>query len=213
VPAGVPEPRVVRDEAAGGLDAALAALEGGGLVVLPTDTVFGLAAKPEVSGATDRIFAAKRRPRKLTLPILVPDGERAAEVALLDDRAVHLAARYWPGPLTLVLPRTDLSRGWELGEERATVAVRIPDHPVALSLLRRTGPLAVTSANRSGEDTPEDCDGVLDALGDAVAVYLCGGPLPVGAASTVVDLTGRQHRVMREEAISAADIESSLREA
>ena len=209
---GVAEPQIFREAGEVSLEAAAVALAAGGLIVFPTDTVFGLAGDPAVSGATDAIFVAKERPRELTLPVLVPDVERAREVAVFDERAEALAATYWPGALTLVLPRTARSGGWDLGEEVSSVGVRMPDHPVARSLLVRTGPLAVTSANRSGEPTAEHCDGVVDALGNSVAVYLCGGPSPGGVASTVVDLTGTEARVLRTGTVPPAEIESSLRE-
>lgn len=200
---------IFREEGAG-LDAAGAALAAGGLVVFPTDTVYGLAAHPAVEGATRAVFAAKRRSIELTLPILVVDVAQARLVAVLDERAEALAARYWPGPLTLVLPRTEVSASWDLGREAASVGVRVPGHPAALSLLRRTGPLATSSANVSGEPAPDDCDGVLVALGDAVAVYLCWGSAPGGRASTVVDLTAGEPRVTRAGAIAASDLRAVL---
>ncbi len=193
-------------ESPAAIDTAVAALATGGLVVFPTDTMFGVAADPTVTGATEAVFAAKQRPRDLTLPILVAGLDQARAVVALDARAEALAARYWPGPLTLVLARTQSSRRWDLGEERETVGIRIPDHPVALALLRRTGPLAVTSANISGEPTPTDCDGVLTSLGEHVAVALCWGPPPHGRASTVVDLTGPDASVVRQGQISAVAI-------
>lgn len=205
------ESRVFREVGDDAVDAAEAALAAGLLVVFPTDTVFGLAADPAAPGATRSIFAAKQRSRELTLPVLVPDVERVRDVAVFDERAEELAEAYWPGAVTLVLPRTRLSSGWDLGEERASVGVRMPDHPVALSLLRRTGPLAVTSANRSGEPTPSGCDGVHHVLGDVVAVYLCDAVPPSGVASTVVDLTGSEARLIRSGAIPGAEIESLLR--
>jgi len=199
---------IFRTEAVEAVEAAATALAAGGVVVFPTDTVFGIAANPTVTGATGRIFAAKRRSREVTLPVLVAGLDQARDVAALDARAEALAARYWPGPLTLVLARSESSRRWELGEERATVGVRVPDHPVALAILRRTGPLAVTSANVSGEPTPVDLDGVLVSLGDHLAVAVGWGPAPRGRASTVVDLTGPVARLVREGEISAADIEA-----
>jgi L-threonylcarbamoyladenylate synthase len=206
----VTEPQVYIEEAGEGIDAAERALAAGRQVVFPTDTVFGLAAHPDAEGATRAIFAAKRRSRELTLPILVASMDQARSVAALDDRAEALSERYWPGPLTLVLRRTARSRRWDLGEEEASVGVRIPDHPVPLTVLRRTGPLAVTSANVSGEPTPADCDGVRAALGNAVAVYLCWGSPPGGQASTVVDLASGEPRVIREGVIPSEDLRSSL---
>jgi tRNA threonylcarbamoyl adenosine modification protein (Sua5/YciO/YrdC/YwlC family) len=185
----------------GALTAAEEALEQGGLVVVPTDTVYGLAARPDVPGSTDKVFAAKHRSQDLTLPILVPDEEDAADVGVLDERARALAAEFWPGGLTMILPRTDRSRPWDLGAARDTVGVRVPGHEVMLALLARTGPLAVTSANRSGETTPAECEEVRRALGVAVAVYLCEGRARLGVPSSILDLTGPDVRVVREGAI------------
>ena len=183
------------------MGAAVRALDEGQLVVLPTDTVYGVGARGDVPGATVRLFEAKRRPRGLTLPVLAADAGQAWAVAVPDDRARRMAARFWPGPLTLVLPRTEVAEGWDLGEARNTVGVRVPAHGVSQVLLRLTGSLPVTSANLSGEPTPPDCGEVRAVLGDAVAVYLCAGP-GGGAASTVLDLTGPSPRLLREGAIS-----------
>jgi len=188
------------------MEAAAAALSAGRLVVVPTETVYGLAADPMAAGATDRVFAAKRRPRELTLPILVADVEQARGVAALDSRAEALAAAFWPGALTIVTRRRGASSSWDLGAQRGSIGVRLPDHPVALSLLRRSGPLAVTSANVSGEPTALDCDGVLRDIGDHVAIALCWGPIPRGRSSTVVDVTGTEVQVLREGEISSAAI-------
>jgi L-threonylcarbamoyladenylate synthase len=189
--------------------AAASALGRGELVVLPTDTVYGVAARPDIPGATGRIFDTKRRPRGLTLPLLCAATAQVEDVASMDGRARVLARRFWPGGLTMVLPRTERSRAWDLGEERATVGVRIPAHRIARALLELTGPLAVTSANRSGEPTPDDCDGVRVALGNAVAVYLCEGHTG-GVASTVIDLTRPAVRVLRHGAIPATDVMAAL---
>jgi L-threonylcarbamoyladenylate synthase len=202
-------PEVFEAGAAGSLAATAEALARGELAVIPTDTVYGLAARPDFPEATARIFEAKRRPRDLTLPVLVPDLEAAVEVATLDGRARSLARGFWPGGLTVVLPRSARSWGWDLGSEAGTVAVRVPDHPVALDLLRRTGPLAVTSANRSGEPPAGGCEEAREALGDDVAVYLCAGRLP-GTASTVVALTEEPPRVLRIGAIPPEAVFGSL---
>ncbi|HEX2031051.1 MAG TPA: L-threonylcarbamoyladenylate synthase [Actinomycetota bacterium] len=188
-----------------GLEAAERAMAAGGLVVFPTDTVYGVAARPELTPATARLFDAKGRPRTLTLPVLAAALEQARTVAVFDARAEVLAERFWPGGLTIVLPRTERAAGWDLGDEGATVGVRVPAHEGALALLRRTGPLAVTSANRSGEPTPTTCEGVRQALGDAVAVYLCGGSTS-NAASTVVDLTGGQPRILRHGTLPGNEV-------
>lgn len=201
-------------ELTGPEEAALAtaeeALDRGELVVLPTDTVYGLAARPDLVEATGRLFRAKARPRGQTLPVLTATTEEARPVGSLGRQAARLAERFWPGGLTLVVPRRPAAASWDLGEERATVALRVPDHPVAQALLARTGPLAVTSANRSGMPTPTDCDGVRRELGDAVAVYLCAGtftPVP----STIVDLTGSEPRVLRAGALAPDEVLDALR--
>jgi L-threonylcarbamoyladenylate synthase len=192
------------------LDGAEQALEGGGLVVFPTDTVYGVAARPDVPGATGRVFEAKRRPWQRTLPVLCADLGQVKEVATMDRRARSLAERFWPGGLTLILRRSERSASWDLGDARTTVGVRVPAHDVALAVLSRAGPLAVTSANTSGAPTPRDCDGVRQALGEAVEVYLCAG-FTAGVVSTIVDLAGPQPAVLRHGAVSTTDIEATLR--
>jgi tRNA threonylcarbamoyl adenosine modification protein (Sua5/YciO/YrdC/YwlC family) len=189
--------------------AALAALAGR-LSVLPTDTVYGIGTRPDDASATARLFQAKGRPRELTLPVLVPTPAAAREIAEFDDRAEALALAFWAGPLTLVLPRAASSRGWDLGGDLETVGVRMPHHPLALAVLARTGPLAVTSANRSAEPTPITCEEVERVLGEAVDVYLCEAEPLARAASTVVDLAQGEPRLLREGAISVADVLATL---
>lgn len=182
----------------------------GSLIVLPTDTVYGIGARPDDAEATARLFRAKGRARELRLPVLVASREAAEEVATFDERARALAGRFWPGPLSLVLPRSARSRGWDLGEEATTIAVRMPHHPLALAVLARTGPLAVTSANRSGEPTPATCDGLREVFGDGVEVYLCEAAPLDGSASTVADLTGPEPRVLRVGPLTEADLRAAL---
>lgn len=189
-----------------GLEAAVRALDQGEAIVLPTDTVYGLGARPE---AAARLFEIKGRPRELTLPVLVAVVDDAREVAVLDERAERLAASFWPGALTMVLGRATRSAGWDLGAHETTVGVRVPAERVARTLLERTGPLPVTSANRSGRPTPRTCEGVREELGEAVAVYLCAGTEPGGTPSTVVDLTG-EPRVLRAGAIPIDDLLAAL---
>jgi L-threonylcarbamoyladenylate synthase len=140
--------------------------------------------------------------------VLVADLAAADRLAVVDDRARTVADRFWPGALTLVLRRSEASSDWDLGVERETIGIRVPHHEVALALLRRTGPLAVTSANRSGQPTSPDCDGVRAMFGDAVSVYLCAGRA-AGSSSTVVDLTGPRPRVLRRGAIPEEQILSA----
>lgn len=192
------------------VSAAVGALARGELVVLPTDTVYGVAARPDLPDATARIFAAKARPRDLTLPVLVADPGDADRVGSLDDRGRLLADRFWPGPLTMVVRRTEASAGWDLGGDRDTIGLRVPDHPATRALLRRVGPLAVTSANRSGEPTAPDCDGVRAALGEAVAVYVCDDPRPAGPPSTVLELTGPDPKVLRRGTLDPETVLAAL---
>lgn len=189
------------------LNAAERALENGGCVVFPTDTVYGVGARPDIAGATDRLFEVKARPRDLTLPVLVAGTSDAEALAAFDDRAMALAHEYWPGGITLVLPRKRASLSWDLGEHRDTIGLRVPALGLAVALLATTGPLAVTSANRSGRPTPETCKGVRKELGDGVDVYICGDDPTNGVRpSTVVDLTGEDPRIVRSGVVPPDDV-------
>lgn len=191
------------------LQAAASSLRRGGLVVLPTETVYGIACRPDDPEATDRLFAAKRRPSSLNLPLLVPDATAAWMVAVSDDRAERLTEAFWPGPLTIVLPRAAASKDWNLGQDPKTVAVRVPDHPVALALLEMVGPLAVTSANISGRPPATDVEAARAAFGEAVDVYLAG-PVGGGIPSTVVDLTPPTPVITRSGALDDEAVEAVL---
>jgi L-threonylcarbamoyladenylate synthase len=190
-------------------DAAGAALRGE-LVVLPTDTVYGIGTRPDDPAATARLFEVKGRPRDLELPVLVPTPAAAREIAVLDGPAAALTGRFWAGPLTLVVRRAGASLAWDLGGDPETIGVRMPHHPLALAVLARTGPLAVTSANRSGEPTPGTCAGVVEAFADAVAVYLCEEAPLAGSASTVVDLAHGEVRVLRRGTVTEAEVRAAL---
>lgn len=190
-------------------EAANAALAGAA-VVFPTDTVYGIGTRPDEPAATARLFDAKARPRDLELPVLVPSVQAAGEIAVFDERAEALAVAFWAGALTIVLPRTDASRGWDLGGDAGTIGVRMPNHALTLALLARTGPLAVSSANRSGEPPPATCEELRGVFGDAVAVYLCAdGPLGQ-VASSVIDLSGREPRMLRTGTVSEDDVREVL---
>ncbi len=186
-------------------EAAEAALAGK-LIVIPTDTVYGIGTRPDSADATAALFAAKGRPRDLTLPVLVPSVGTARSIATFDERADILVARFWPGALTIVLPRSATSAAWDLGEATATVGVRMPRHPLARAILDAAGPLAVTSANRSGEPTPALGEDVVGVFGDAVAVYVLEDVPLSGEASTVVDLSEGGVQVVREGALTEAEI-------
>ncbi|HEX6231294.1 MAG TPA: L-threonylcarbamoyladenylate synthase [Actinomycetota bacterium] len=190
-------------------EAARAALDGR-LIVMPTDTVYGIGTRPDDPAATARLFEAKGRPRDLELPVLVPTAAAARAIARFDERAEALASAFWAGPLTLVLPRASGSRAWDLGGDPATIGVRLPRHPLALGLLARTGPLAVTSANRSGSPTPSTGDELRDTFGDGVDVYLCEESSLAGRPSTVVDLGGGEARILRVGAVGDREIRRIL---
>ena len=186
----------------GPLGDAAAAARRGELIVFPTDTVYGIGTRPDDPAATARVFEAKRRPRDLELPVLVATVTAARAVAVFDERAARLAAALWPGPLTLVLPRSGGASGWDLGGDSVTVGVRAPHHPLALALLAETGPLAVTSANLSGRPPAETCGQLQELFGDAVAVYLCQEAPLEGVASTVIDLAHGPATIIREGILS-----------
>ena len=197
---------------AGAVATAAAALRAGEVVVLPTDTVYGVAALPTVPGATDRLFALKGRSADVPLAVLC--AEAAQALALGDPAAVgegtdvaRIAAALWPGPLTLVLPRRP-GLGYALGEPASTVGVRCPDHALVRALAAEVGPIATTSANRHGQPTPPTAAGVAEALGAGVAVVLDGGPC-AGTPSTVVDATGPSWRLLRAGDLTLEDITSA----
>jgi L-threonylcarbamoyladenylate synthase len=180
-----------------GIEGAAAALRKGELVVLPTDTVYGVAADAFDPAAVASLLAAKGRGRQAPPPVLV--GTVRAAAALVEDFGAagdDLIDQFWPGGLTLVC-RARQSLVWDLGDTKGTVAVRMPLHPVTLDLLKRTGPLAVSSANRSGKPSATTAAEAEAELGESVAVYLDGGPCPGDMASTIVDLTGTVPRLLR----------------
>jgi tRNA threonylcarbamoyl adenosine modification protein (Sua5/YciO/YrdC/YwlC family) len=182
----------------------------GSLIVLPTDTVYGIGTRPDDPAATARLFEAKRRPAELELPVLVPTAAEADRVAAFDGRARRLAEAFWPGALTMVLARSDASEGWELGGDPRTIGLRRPRHLLALAVLERTGPLAVTSANISGSPPARTCEELWGLFGEAVAVYLCLEEPLGGRASTVVDLAHGELRVLRAGAVSQEQIREAL---
>jgi L-threonylcarbamoyladenylate synthase len=182
---------------------AAAAAKAGELIVFPTDTVYGIGTRPDDPAATARLFDAKRRPRELELPVLAASVNEVRALAVFDDDAERLAAACWPGGLTLVLRRAPMSAPWDLGGDPGTVGVRIPDHPLARSLLAAAGPLAVTSANRSGRPSPSSCEDLEAIFGEAVTLYLCQDDPPAGTPSTVVDLAHGEPRLLRAGAVAS----------
>ncbi len=197
------EPPVVEVDDPDALAQAIAVLSGGGTVILPTDTVYGLAALPSVTGAVERIFALKARSEQQPLAVLVADVAQACSlVEPPTDAVAGWMARLWPGPLTLVLPRTEAARGLELGGDDDTIGVRCPDHDFVRALAEAVGPIATTSANRSGAPTPTTAIGAAHALVDDVDLVVDGGPTST-VASTVVDASTEAWRVLREGAVGA----------
>jgi tRNA threonylcarbamoyl adenosine modification protein (Sua5/YciO/YrdC/YwlC family) len=176
------------------------------LVVVPTDTVYGVAADAFDRNATGRIFAAKDRARSHPLPVFVRSQKQLpALTSLTGDVLDRLVTAYWPGPLTIVVPAQSQLR-WDLGRNDGTVAVRMPLDPVTLELVRAVGPLAVTSANRSGRPPGATAEDARAQLGEAVDIYLDDGPRDGGLPSTIVDVTRRQPAILREGALPAAEV-------
>jgi tRNA threonylcarbamoyl adenosine modification protein (Sua5/YciO/YrdC/YwlC family) len=185
-----------------GLAAAATSVLTGELVVLPTDTVYGVGAEAFSPAAVTRLLAAKGRGREAPPPVLV--GSTRAASALVEDLGPwgqQLIDEFWPGGLTIVC-RAQRTLNWDLGDTKGTVAVRMPEDPVTLELLKETGPMAVTSANLTGHPAATTAEQAREQLGDAVAIYLDGGPSAGGRASTIVDLTGDVPRMLRQGAIS-----------
>lgn len=200
----------VREDATDGVAHAVAALRRGDLAVLPTDTVYGIAADAFSPPAVNRLLAAKGRGRDMPVPVLVGAWRG------LDGLAQHitptmrsLVEAFWPGPLTLIV-RAAPSLAWDLGETRGTVAVRMPLHPVALAVLAETGPLAVSSANRSGQPPAADAAEAQRQLGTAVAVYLDAGSTGDAVPSTIVDLTGDRPQLRRAGAVPVEELRELL---
>ena len=189
---------------AAGLARAAELLRTGHLVAFPTDTVYGIGCRIGDGEALARLFAAKRRPPDKAVPWLIGSlADAAAQGYAADARAVALAERFWPGALTLVLPAI---------EGAGTQAFRVPDHPLALALVGAAGPLAVSSANRSGEPETLDADDVAIAFADSgePSAVLDGGRVPGGVASSVLDLAGPGARLVRQGALTRARIEAVI---
>ncbi|TQN32615.1 translation factor SUA5 [Haloactinospora alba] len=188
-------------ERSDGIADAASTVRRGELVVLPTDTVYGIGSDAFSPAAVSGLLSAKGRGRDMPPPVLV--GSVRAAQALIDDLGRHgqdLIEEFWPGPLTLVCTATP-SLSWDLGDTKGTVAVRMPMQPVALDLLREVGPMAVSSANTSGEPAATTADEARRQLGDSVGVYLDGGTCDTGVPSTIVDMTYAVPRVLRDGAI------------
>ncbi|GAA0406867.1 L-threonylcarbamoyladenylate synthase [Streptomyces luteireticuli] len=186
-----------------GLREAAAAVRRGELVVLPTDTVYGIGADAFSREAVGDLLTAKGRGRGMPSPVLVGSPNTLHGIVTdFSEQAWELVDAFWPGALTLVANHQP-SLTWDLGETRGTVAVRMPLHPVAIELLTEFGPMAVSSANLTGHPAPQTCDAAQEMLGDSVSVYLDGGPTPADVPSSIVDVTGKVPVLLRAGAITA----------
>ncbi|KDA04824.1 translation factor SUA5 [Microbacterium sp. CH12i] len=203
-----------------GMRHARQAIARGGLIVMPTDTVYGLAADAFTPSAVQRLLDAKGRGRNQPPPVLVAgQSALAALVEEIPDPVQRLVDEFWPGGLTIVLP-AQASLSWDLGDTLGTVAVRMPNQRVALELLEETGPLAVSSANLTGKDAAISVKDAERMLGDSVSVYLDGGMSKTGIASTIIDATSfvrrgsdagePRIRLLRDGAVTRRQLESVL---
>ncbi|MGO4598174.1 L-threonylcarbamoyladenylate synthase [Terrabacter sp. 2RAF25] len=198
------------EQRAEGIPAAGAAVRRGEIVVLPTDTVYGIGCDAFDANAVASVLAAKGRGRDMPPPVLIPTARTAQGLATqVPDYAQRLMERFWPGPLTLVL-KAQTSLHWDLGETNGTVALRVPDHELALELLGDIGPMAVTSANTTGDPAARTADEAVAMLGESVGVYLDGGPAGEGQPSTIIDCTGETPVTLRLGALSQDDIDAAL---
>lgn len=200
----VPDGDAARAEAVG-------LLRAGGVVAIPTDTVYGIAADMALPDAIERLFAAKRRPPEKAVAVLLADVDQAWTLGIRTPHARVLGERFWPGGLTLVLPaRPDAVLPRILAAGLSTVGVRVPDHPAPRAIARILGPLPTTSANVSGEPDARDAHEIAERLGEALALVLDGGPIHGGPASTVVDCTLDLPVIRREGAIPGTEIVAAL---
>jgi tRNA threonylcarbamoyl adenosine modification protein (Sua5/YciO/YrdC/YwlC family) len=186
------------------MDEVVKVLRDGGAVVLPTDTVYGLAVRADLEDAVGVLAELKDRAAEQPVAVLVADARQVEKVGVLPDWARPIAERWWPGPLTLVLRRRE-GLAWDLGEPAGTVGVRVPDHDLVRAISARVGPLATTSANRHGAPTPPGAKEAAAALLRPPGLVVDGGPC-TGTASTVVDATGDGPVVLREGPITAAQL-------
>ncbi|HUE97635.1 MAG TPA: L-threonylcarbamoyladenylate synthase [Anaerolineales bacterium] len=201
--------RIIPANSLDAITRAIEILHSGGLVAFPTDTVYGLGALAFKGKAVESIYAAKGRPIEKAIPILIGDQGDLEKVGTNIPESAHtLASRFWPGPLTVLVPkRADLP---EAVSATATVGVRVPDHAVARALLRAAGPLAVTSANISGRESPVTAPEVYEELGGRIALIVDGGRTPGGVPSTLVDCTTPELSILREGPISMEELLSTL---
>jgi len=191
------------------IQAALKILRAGGLVAFPTDTVYGVGALAFDGKAVESIYVAKMRPIEKAIPVLIADAADMEKVGMdIPEVAYQLAARFWPGPLTCLIPKQPTLPNSVSATE--TVGVRVPDHEVARALLRAAGPMAVTSANISGQPSPSTAQEVFNQLGGRIDLIIDGGTPPGGVPSTLVDCTGQDLKILREGPITLEEIRQKL---
>ena len=202
--------RVVPDDDVGRA-IAVEVLRDGGIVALPTDTVYGIAVSLATSGGVERLFHVKRRPPDRAVMLLLDDAAQAGEAGSMTPAATVLGAACWPGGLTVVVPqRPDVRWPAALTGGSATIGLRVPDHDAPRALARAVGPLPTTSANISGAPEAVDAAGIVAQLGDAIDLVLDGGPAHGGPASTIVDCTGARPAILRVGAVSAERVADIL---
>jgi L-threonylcarbamoyladenylate synthase len=200
---------LVSTDAPSAIQQALDVLNNGGLVAFPTDTVYGVGALVFDGRAVEAIYTAKDRPVEKAIPVLIADTADMEKVGLdIPQIAYRLAARFWPGALTVVIPKKPTLP--EAVSATATVGLRVPDHEAARALLRAAGPMAVTSANVSGQPSPSTAEEVFAQLGGRIDLILDGGKTPGGVPSTVVDCTANDLKILREGPITREAIRSKL---
>ena len=202
--------RIVPDDEVGRA-AAIDALRAGGIVALPTDTVYGIAVALDTPGGIEALFAAKRRRPDKGIMLLLADAAQAPTIGAWPATAAALAEAFWPGGLTVIVPqRPDVRLPVALTGGAATIGLRVPDHEAPRALAEAVGPLPTTPANVSGEPEARDSAGIVAQLGDALALVLDGGPAHGGPPSTIVDCTVEPPRVVRVGAVPLAEVERVL---
>ena len=203
-------PTETQEERESAVAAASLAVQRGELVVMPTDTVYGVAADAFDPAAVKALLQAKGRGREMPPPVLVSSATTIDALAVrVPEYARTLVERFWPGPLTLVCHQ-QTSLQWDLGDTRGTVAVRMPDHELAREILERSGPLAVSSVNTTGSPAATDAAEAERMLGEHVAVVVDAGTSPGGEASTIIDVTAEQGRVLRRGALPLEELNAAL---
>ena len=198
------------EERESAISAASLAVQRGELIVMPTDTVYGVAADAFDPAAVKALLQAKGRGREMPPPVLVSAATTIDALAVnVPAYARTLVEKFWPGPLTLVCHQ-QTSLQWDLGDTRGTVAIRMPDHEIAREILERTGPLAVSSANTTGSPAATEPAEAMRMLSEHVAVVVDAGTSPGGEASTIIDVTGEHGRVLRRGALPLAELNAAL---